>query len=256
MLLASPVDAKEEVSADSENLATKDGTQAVKCPYCADWVKAEAKVCKHCGRDIEAAVKKILAEAATARAERVSAQKQAKEEQYAAEQAELKAEAERRAAFQKTTKFKLIVTGSAAGFMLLVIAIVWLSIASPKSLRTSSEAANRWLKTMEECGFDIHDTSIHNDNSQGPIYLPSEQSGNIWAIQIVEQSGEDGAALIVDKTMNAEPVNCFSEFQFRVTITEEPITNKDEDSTEAIPTGYQRGYAVESESYVFYANVF
>lgn len=24
-----------------------------KCPHCAEWIKAEAKVCKHCGRDAE-----------------------------------------------------------------------------------------------------------------------------------------------------------------------------------------------------------
>jgi hypothetical protein len=29
------------------------GDQAVKCPHCAEWVKAEAKVCKHCGRDLQ-----------------------------------------------------------------------------------------------------------------------------------------------------------------------------------------------------------
>ncbi len=23
-----------------------------KCPQCAEWIKAEAKVCKHCGRDV------------------------------------------------------------------------------------------------------------------------------------------------------------------------------------------------------------
>jgi len=26
-----------------------------KCPHCAEWIKAEAKVCKHCGRDVSPA---------------------------------------------------------------------------------------------------------------------------------------------------------------------------------------------------------
>lgn len=26
-----------------------------KCPHCAEWIKGEAKVCKHCGRDVPAA---------------------------------------------------------------------------------------------------------------------------------------------------------------------------------------------------------
>ena len=24
----------------------------VKCPHCAEWIRPEAKVCKHCGRDV------------------------------------------------------------------------------------------------------------------------------------------------------------------------------------------------------------
>jgi hypothetical protein len=28
------------------------GDQRRKCPYCAEWVKAEARVCKHCHRDL------------------------------------------------------------------------------------------------------------------------------------------------------------------------------------------------------------
>jgi len=27
----------------------------VKCPHCAEFIKAEAKVCKHCGRDVAVA---------------------------------------------------------------------------------------------------------------------------------------------------------------------------------------------------------
>jgi len=27
--------------------------QQRKCPYCAEWIKPDAKVCKHCQRDVE-----------------------------------------------------------------------------------------------------------------------------------------------------------------------------------------------------------
>lgn len=32
------------------------GEKNKKCPHCAEWIKAEAKVCKHCGRDVVAPV--------------------------------------------------------------------------------------------------------------------------------------------------------------------------------------------------------
>jgi hypothetical protein len=38
---------------EAKELASGD---LVKCPFCAELVKAEAKVCKHCGRDIPAVV--------------------------------------------------------------------------------------------------------------------------------------------------------------------------------------------------------
>lgn len=31
---------------------TRSDMQRRKCPHCAEWIKGEAMVCKHCGRDV------------------------------------------------------------------------------------------------------------------------------------------------------------------------------------------------------------
>jgi hypothetical protein len=50
-----------ERMASSSNFRFIDGEQEAKCPYCAEWVKVEAKICKHCGRDIEIPLAEALA---------------------------------------------------------------------------------------------------------------------------------------------------------------------------------------------------
>jgi CDP-diglyceride synthetase len=43
------------VSSPSEAGLARSGQK--KCPYCAEWVKGEAIVCKHCGKDLSDAKK-------------------------------------------------------------------------------------------------------------------------------------------------------------------------------------------------------
>lgn len=52
--------------------------QVVKCPYCAEWVKAEARVCKHCGKDIESSLRAALKDEEAA--EKLAQQAQEREE--------------------------------------------------------------------------------------------------------------------------------------------------------------------------------
>lgn len=52
------------VSTSSRFVKTSDGEKA-KCPYCSEWVKSEASVCKHCGKEIAeelAVLRKNIAE--------------------------------------------------------------------------------------------------------------------------------------------------------------------------------------------------
>jgi hypothetical protein len=56
----------------------RDQIESVKCPFCAEWVKAEASVCRFCGRDIVASLEaQALAEQASAmEAEKAEVQRQ------------------------------------------------------------------------------------------------------------------------------------------------------------------------------------
>jgi len=100
----------------ASNVRFIEGEEEVKCPFCAEWVKAEAKVCKHCGRDIavpiaeffaaEAAREHAATEAASLAAEaqteasRVTAEAEAEEERIGAESRAIEVQAynDRRAA--------------------------------------------------------------------------------------------------------------------------------------------------------------
>jgi len=40
----------------------REGSKLRKCPFCAEDIKAEAIVCKHCGKDVEPLIKKVIKE--------------------------------------------------------------------------------------------------------------------------------------------------------------------------------------------------
>jgi hypothetical protein len=54
-------------SQDSFFVKNSSGEELVKCPFCAEWVKSEAKVCKYCKSDIETAITQYREAEATAK---------------------------------------------------------------------------------------------------------------------------------------------------------------------------------------------
>jgi hypothetical protein len=82
---------------------------SVKCPFCAEWVSSEAKVCKHCGREIadEVAVS-LEAEREAEEKARVAEFARAAEAQAAAGAVE-EERARSRTEFRASKRFKLLV---------------------------------------------------------------------------------------------------------------------------------------------------
>lgn len=137
----------------------------VKCPYCAEWVKAEARVCKHCGRDIEEQVQAAIQAEEVARAEEADR----RVEQELAQRAEGARIAEEKKArwksFRKSARFKVlvgvIVALVGAGLTLGVVRIVWWfsfqdDIESVTSIEGSRERiSNLGKEVFDSCGVPL-----------------------------------------------------------------------------------------------------
>lgn len=66
VVLALPPKNEIQISKHSDRVMTKNGAQHIKCPECAEWIKAEALVCKHCGREVGSKLQIIQSEIAQA----------------------------------------------------------------------------------------------------------------------------------------------------------------------------------------------
>jgi hypothetical protein len=168
---------------------TKAG-QRVKCPFCAEWVSGEARVCKHCGRDIETELRSAIDAEENVEAK---AQKAQEKESEALRARQLAAEAERAEKakeFLKSKQFKGIVAVAVVvllglGATLVARYFIWESFQAEIIQKTSIRGTEQHIRTTgeklaQECGLQRSDWVFDGYLSDGEFGDPWEA----WWIEV------------------------------------------------------------------------
>ena len=164
------VDRDPTITTPSGNFATSANGQLVKCPYCAEWVKSEASVCKHCGKDIS----KKVASMAKADAEMLQQiQDTRNAELEASRRQKEEADAARKAKAQAffASKRNRILMGAAGGLVIAVATtagVLGTIQANDQKQQTKAAIAqmNDWTGQLALCGdLKSFNASATADNS-------------------------------------------------------------------------------------------
>jgi hypothetical protein len=128
----------------SLNLATIDGNESAKCPDCAEWVKVEARVCKHCGADVNDHIQAVIA---AARDEKLRSE--ANREKL------LQAARDRTSAFRISPAYKRRIIGvSLAGLLAVAGVVVVVNLPKPSPWESATRACGA------NSGFTIDENTI------------------------------------------------------------------------------------------------
>jgi hypothetical protein len=150
VVLAIPkVDKAPQAINPNSNFASSAEGKLFKCPYCAEWVKSEARVCRYCGKDIADDVKKF-SEAEKAQSEKLRLEAAAEAARTEAERQEaLKISKEKRREFFKKPLVRIL---GLAGVVVLVGGIAAGFIAKASADSAFEAAHSDWATLVKECG--------------------------------------------------------------------------------------------------------
>lgn len=208
VVLALPPKSKIETTPLSDRVIERDGEQLVKCPYCAEWVKTEAKVCKHCGRDIEAGIRETL-DSLSEEQRRVAEERRLRQDRQR-ELDELR-ESERKVATQKALRVGKIVLLVLIPVLLIVGAFFWIMSA----VSDANQAQLVALQAEKEAAI----ADIQRSNLKKPESLDALQSQWTQLLNDCEVGSADwtfsrpneGATLMLDLISDADGAKCFAE---------------------------------------------
>lgn len=130
---------------------------SVQCPFCKEQIRADANVCKHCGRDVEPAIDAIRALHEEEQAQAMAALAAAREAHL--EREKLRSErVDRLTAPLKTRKAKIVVFSSVG-----VIALLVLAIAIPSGIAAKNAAEAQ--QALDDQRYAARLTELQNWNS-------------------------------------------------------------------------------------------
>lgn len=185
-----------ESSSKTRPEVTAESSDMTKCPYCAEQIKLEAKICKHCGSDVANHIAKLLEERAaenTAQMQRLeqAARLAKKEEERIAREAEEVAMAAKaaRKAFWKSGKGK---TAAAA----LAVVVVLGGYGTFQAIQTSAAKS-----------------AAEEKAKQDQIALEQSRLREIHALGVsIVESAKSSLSLCLDKYPSAKRGNIYTDF--------------------------------------------
>lgn len=195
-------------SEDSSFTKNSAGEELVKCPFCAEWVKSEAKVCKFCKRDIESEIADLKREEAN---QTIAAAKLATARSEEEELKRIELEKERKKEFKKFLSSRKFFIGlSVVLLALVVVSIISIikvgeeqdkaqqaqQIADQKA-EISERARSDWDFALTRCE-ESHPSGISDSGTT------LSEDGNTLTIQQSEGSNT-GFVLCVLKSVVEDP---------------------------------------------------
>lgn len=203
VVLAIPSQDKQTpISIDSNFTKNAAGENLAKCPYCAEWIKAEAKVCKHCGKEVSSELENLKNKEIEAHAAAVEQKLKAeKAKQQDIELEELRLAQERK---EKSKKFwsnkPLVVFTIAIGLASVVALALWITFGvsqnqtkqeeQPFSQAERKAAFEDWPSAIEICS-----QTSGKDVDLGDVEL-SEEQNEITVFDISGRNSEFSLCLV------------------------------------------------------------